>query len=186
MGSQAFFSSGFESHGLYSTLTETATNRLYIFGRKNRKLFDKEHRDFFMDLKGRISGGLDFKVLCLDPNAPEHVIRAAHQDDDLKTQLDECIKIATDVLSNTGIKIEDHFRMYDVQRTTVCMVVDDAVLYSPISVDEMGRAKKLTKSPFTVINANSEFGKELIDIFISHWGCSNPINKNEGRTCQST
>jgi len=185
MGSQAFFSSGFESHGLYSTLTETATNRLYIFGRKNRKLFDKEHRDFFINLKERIKGGFDFKVLCLDPNAPEHVIRAAHQDDDLKTQIEECIKIAIDVLRNTGIRIEDHFRMYDVQRTTVCMVVDDAVLYSPISVDEIGRAKKLTKSPFTVINANSEFGKELIDMFNSHWSCSNPINKNEDRTCYS-
>lgn len=186
MGSQAFFSSGFESHGLYSTLTETAINRLYIFGRKNRKLFDKEHNDFFMNLKERISRGLDFRVLCLDPQSPEHVIRSAHQDDDLKTQLEECVNVAKKVLSKTGIKIEDHFRMYDVQRTTVCMVVDDAVLYSPVSVDEMGRAKKLTKAPFSVINANSEFGNELIEMFNSHWNCSNPINKNEGRTCRST
>lgn len=186
MGSQAFFSSGFESHGLYSVLTETAKNRLYIFGRKNRKLFDKEHRDFFVDIRKRISSGLDFKVLFLDPNSPEHVIRAAHQDDDFKLQLEQCIKVAKKILSNTGITIEDHFRMYDVQRTTACMVVDDAVLYAPIAVDEMGRVKKMTKSPFSIINANSDFGKELIGIFNSHWNCSNPINKNEGRTCQST
>lgn len=186
MGSQAFFSSGFESHGLYSVLTETAKNRLYIFGRKNRKLFDKEHRDFFVNLKARLGNGFDFKVLFLDPNSPDHVLCFAHQDDDLKDQLENCIKVATDVLSTTGITIEDHFKMYDVQRTAACMVVDDAVLYSPISVDENGRAKKLTKSPFTVINANSEFGKELIDMFNSHWSCANPINKNEGLTCQST
>ena len=147
-------------------------------------MFDKEHREFFTNIKEKVDNGFDFKVLCLNPNSPEHVIRSAHQDDDLKDQLEHCIEAAQEVLSTTGIAIENHFRMYDVQRTTVCMVVDDAVLYSPISVDEKGRAKKLTKSPFTVINANTEFGKELIDMFNSHWCCSNPINKNEGRTCR--
>ncbi len=186
MGSQAFFSSGFESHGLYSTLTEVAKDRLYIFGRKNRKFFDKEHIEFFNGLKKRVEEGFDFKLLCLDPNAPEHVLRTAHQDDDLKTQLEGCIKSAMDVLNMTNITVENHFRMYDVSRTMVCMIVDDAVLYSPVSMDESGRAKKLTKAPFSVINANSEFGKELIDMFKSHWNCSNPINKDEGRTCQST
>ncbi len=178
MGSQAFFSSGFESHGLYSTLTEVARDRLYIFGRKNRKLFDKEHRDFFYNLKDRIDEGFDFKLLCLDPQAPEYVIQSAHQDNDLKEQLEECIKSAMDILSKTNIAIEDHIRMYDIQRMTVCIVIDDAVLYSPVVVDEAGRAKKLTKAPFSVINANTEFGKELIKMFKSHWDCSNPINKN--------
>ena len=186
MGSQAFFSSGFESHGLYSTLTEVAKDRLYIFGRKNRKFFDKEHREFFHNLKEKIDRGFDFKLLCLDPQAPEHVLRSAHQDDDLKTQLEGCINIAMDILSKTNIVVEDHFRMYDVHRTMVCMIVDGAVLYSPVALDEAGRTKKLTKAPFSVINANSEFGKELIEMFTSHWNCSNPINKNEGRTCLST
>lgn len=184
MGSQAFFSSGFESHGLYSTLTEIAKDRLYIFGRKNRKFFDKEHSDFFNNLKNRIDAGFDFKLLFLDPKAPEHVIQSAHQDDDLKNQLENCIKIALGVLSKTDITLEEHFRMYDVNRTMVSMIVDDAVLYSPVSVNESGRAKKLTKAPFSVTNANSEFGKELIEMFNSHWKCSNPINKDEGKSCQ--
>ena len=184
MGSQAFFSSGFESHGLYSTLTEIAQNRLYIFGRKNRKFFDKEHNDFFMTLKERVDQGFDFKLLFLDPQSPEHVIQSAHQDDDLQTQLENCIQNANNVLNRTQIIVEDHFRMYDVQRTMVSMIVDDAVLYSPVSINESGRAKKLTKAPFSVINANSEFGKELIEMFRSHWDCSNPINRHDGKTCQ--
>ena len=184
MGDQAFFKNGFESHGLYSTLTEIAQNRLYIFGRKNRKLFDKEHSDFFDCLKEKIDNGLDFKILFLDPDAPKYVLKLAHQDNDLPIQLERSIEKAIAVLTKSNIDIEDHAKMYDIQRTLICIIVDDAILYTPISLDELGRAKKLTKAPFSVINAKSEFGEELLKMFDSHWACSNPINKNEGKTCQ--
>jgi len=178
MGSQAFFSSGFESHSLYTVLTDIAKERLLIFGRKNRKLFDKEHRDFFETLKIRIDKGFDFRVLFLNPNAPSHVIKTAHQDDDLKNQIEDCIGRAQNVLKKAGLSPENHLRMYDIQRTVASLIADDAVVYSPVTLDGNGRAKKLTKAPFSVLNSNTEFGKELTVSFESVWKNAKPIVKS--------
>ncbi|WP_267905522.1 TIR domain-containing protein [Nitrosophilus alvini] len=169
IGSQVYFSSGFESHSLYTVLTNVVQNRLLIFGRKNRKLFDKEHRDFFKTLKERVDNGFDFRVLFLNPNAPLHILRAAHQDDDLKSQIEICIKRAKEVLENVGLDPENHIRIYNIHRTVTSFIVDDAVVYSPITLDENGRAKRLTKAPFSVLNLNTELGKELHKSFESVW-----------------
>ena len=61
------FEEGFESHTLYNLVFEQAARRLLVFGRKNRKMFDKEHRDFLGDLPRRIAAGLDFRCLSWIP-----------------------------------------------------------------------------------------------------------------------
>lgn len=175
MGSQAYFSNGFESHTLYSVLTDIAKERLLFFGRKNRKLFDKEHQDFFETLKTRIDKGFDFRALFLNPNAPSHILRTAHQDDDLKDQIENCICRAQKVIEIAGINHENHLRMYDIQRTVTFFVIDDAVVYSPVTLDENGRAKKLTKAPFSVLNLNTEFGEELSNSFELIWKNAKPL-----------
>jgi hypothetical protein len=59
------FETGFESHQLYEAVFAEAKKRLYIFGRKNRKVFDKEHDDFFAGLAARRAQGFDFRCLFL-------------------------------------------------------------------------------------------------------------------------
>ena len=73
------FENGFESHLLYKVALEAARKRILVFGRKNRKLFDKEHGGALKNLKELIlRDGLDFRVLFLDPDAPRAVLACAH------------------------------------------------------------------------------------------------------------
>ena len=174
-GSQVSFTAGFESHGFYSSVMETAGNRLWIYGRKNRKVFDKEHQDFFASLARRIADGFDFRVLFLDPEAPEHVLKSAHKDADFPAQLRKCIENARSSLEAHGVSIEQVCRMYRANRTAGIVVADDAVAYSTVRLDEYGAAQRLTKASFSVASASSEFGVDWIEAFESQWSISTPV-----------
>lgn len=175
IGDHACFGAGFESHSLYTTVTSLATKRLYVFGRKNRKLFDKEHADFFISLAERIANGLDFRVLFLDPDAPCHIIKCAHHDDDLGDQIRRSFKNASEALTQANVGIEKHCRLYNAQRTVSMIIVDDAILCSPIKLDKDGRAKPLTKVPFCVVGARSGHGQGLLEMFMSFWSAATPF-----------
>ena len=129
IGSEARFTSGYESHGLYSTVMEVAQRRLYIMGRKNRKVFDKEHQDFFAAMKQKIACGLDFRFLFLDPESPVHIIRAAHKDSDFPAQLESSIQAAIRLLERYGIEPRSVCRKYSILRTA--SVVISAITRSP-------------------------------------------------------
>jgi TIR domain-containing protein len=169
VGNAVYFSAGFESHGVYETACAIATKRLYVFGRKNRKLFDKEHADFFRGLRTKVAGNFDFRCLFLSPDAPTHVLSSAHQDADFSSQLRASIRSALDVMTNAGLEPDRHCRTYSIQRSTTEIIVDDAVLYTHIRVGPDGRATRLTKCPFAVINAHSSLGVELIGEFVDLW-----------------
>jgi hypothetical protein len=166
---QIFFKNGFETHAVYSTVTEIAASRLLIFGRKNRKLFDKEHGGSFKKLKQRVAQGLDFRVMFLDAEAPAEVLFRAHRDNDLADQLRECARRASTTLGNLELDPKNHVRTYRIPRTISFVVVDGAVLYSSIALDEEGRAKPLTDAPFTLVNAAVPLGKDMIDNFEILW-----------------
>jgi TIR domain-containing protein len=164
-----YFDSGYESHALYSSLTEVAEQRLLIFGRKNRKLFDKDHVSFVSKLKDRIGSGFDFRIMFLDPEAPPEVLRCAHRDNDIADQIRGCMTRARSALTEAGIDFARHCRTYNIHRTVSFVVVDSAVLYSPITLDEDGYARPLTKVPFTLANASRTFGRDLIASFDRLW-----------------
>jgi hypothetical protein len=175
VGSAAHFTSGFESHGLYSTVCELAQKQLVVFGRKNRKLFDKEHSDFFAGIRAKLEEGFDFRCLFLDPDAPPHAIFAAHQDDGFAVELGACIDRACALLSASGLDPSRHFRLYRIQRSSSMLIVDDAVLYARIKMTPEGRACALTKCPFTVVNSRSPIGAELLEDFETAWSGARPL-----------
>jgi hypothetical protein len=175
VGNAAHFTSGFESHGLYDTVCELAQKQLVVFGRKNRKLFDKEHSDFFAGIRARTEEGFDFRCLFLDPDAPSHVIFAAHQDDAFASELRDCIDHACAILSANGLDPGRHFRLYHIHRGSGMLIVDDAVLHTRIKMTSEGRACALTKCPFTVVNSGSSMGRELIEDFEAVWSDARPL-----------
>lgn len=175
LGGQANFESGFESHRIYSTLEEITQERLYVFGRKNRKLFDKDHRSFFETISRRLGAGLDLRLLFLDPNSPEHVLRAAHRDSSFQRELSMSLEGARKMLREANIEIGRHCKSYSVYRPLHLIVVDDSVLYSPIRTDKEGRALPLTDSPFTLVHARSAIGKELVETFLGVWDSAQPM-----------
>lgn len=169
---QIYFDSGFESHSLYSTLTEIVSRRLLIFGRKNRKLFDKDHQDFLRSLRRQVGVGFDFRMLFLDPESSADILFAAHRDDDFPEQLRSCISSACKIMSKFELDPGVHFRLYRTHRTVSFIVVDDAVLFTAISIDEYGRVKPLTRVPFTLVEASTSCATELIESFEATWRIS--------------
>ena len=165
VGGEVAFTAGFESHGLYSSVMETAQERLLVYGRKNRKLFDKEHGEFFRSLPERVSLGFDFRALFLDPRSPEHVLRAAHRDEDFPDQLSGCIHRARRLLEQVGLDPDVHCRTYRVNRTAGLIIADDAVAYSPVRLDENGNATGLTRASCSVTATRSEFGAGGLESF---------------------
>lgn len=163
------FDSGFETHALYSTITEVATNRLLIFGRKNRKLFDKDHKAFFGNLKERVDRGFDFRIMFLDPRAPRDVLFRAHRDNNLPSQLRASIKQAEKTLKKFELDPPKHCRLYHIARTISFLVVDKVVLWSTLALDEKGRARPLTGAPFTLVNASSPLAQDMIGNFETFW-----------------
>lgn len=166
---QVSFSTGFETHALYSTITEVARKQLLIFGRKNRKLFDRDHEAFFADLKSRIGQGFDFRIMFLDPNAPSDVLARAHRDEDFADQLRAAIRHAQRLFERYRLDWQQHVRLYNIPRTISFAIADGAILYSTLELDDKGRARPLTRAPFSVTGAASPMGRDMIRNFETLW-----------------
>lgn len=171
----AFFREGFESHAIYSSACAIARQRLYVFGRKNRKLVDKEHADFFEALSSKRAEGLDFKCLFLDPDSPPHVISGAHTNPGFREELIRCIATANAQFAAAGLDPNDYARLYRSPRALAYTVIDDAVAYTPLRFTTTGHAAALTKTGFVVINASSAMGEELVRDFLTIWNAGLPM-----------
>lgn len=169
------FSNGFESPALYSAIANLAQKRLYIFGRKNRKIFDKGYKVFFDSLPKRFKNGFQLRVLFLDPLASEDILRNSQQIPDFKSELQKCITTAKKCLEQHGINASAHCRTYSIQRTGAIMVVDELVLHCPAVLDAKGRVKAFTNAPFSVFHADSPCGKEMLESFESLWKSAKPL-----------
>ena len=66
-------------------------------------------------------------------------------------------------------------RKYNVQRTFEIIVIDDAVLFTPIQFDKDGRTKRLTKSPFIITNIYTSQGRAMYENYIMTWDSSEII-----------
>lgn len=175
IGSQVNFSGSFESHALYEAVTSIAAKRLWLLGRKNRKLFDKEHKDFIAALPKLLVAGFDFRVLFLSAESPSHILDSAHADPDFANSLRVCHDRAVRALREAGIDPAKHCRTYAFTRTVSCVIVDDAVIYSPIQIDAAGRALPLTKTPFSVVNSGSPLGQMCERNFETYWEQGTPM-----------
>ena len=170
IGETIFFNERFERYALYQAIFESSRTRILILGRKNRKLFDKEYAWFFSGLRSRIESGFEFKCLFLDPDADEHILKSAHEDEDFPDQLVRCINTARNVFSKSEIPIEGILKKYHLQRSFSLLIIDDVVLYAPIEHSAHGIARKLTRVPFTMTTIHTSLGKTMIKNFFSVWG----------------
>jgi len=164
------FQSGFETHYVYDVVGQAARERLWLFGRKNRKLFDKSHKSFFSSLRDRVAAGLDFRVLFLDPTSPAGLLAKEHVDFDFAKQLADSFSNASSMLQQAGLKPGDHFRTYQLRRRNAVIVVDNLVLFSPIEYDDTDRVLPLTDNPFQIVAADSRTGQQLVAAVDGAWG----------------
>jgi hypothetical protein len=172
LGNLATFDTGFENHGLYGVVTALAKKRLYVFGRKNRKLFDKTYAKFFRRIAD--TPGFDLRILFLDPDADADVIKAAHADDEFPSELKRCIGEARKVLSRAHLDPSAVCRFYRFKRPLSMVVVDDAVLYRLLPVTADGKSQPITDTAFSIANATSRHGSEILRFFTSTWTGARP------------
>lgn len=169
------FNSGFESHSLYDAIFSLAKQRLYIFGRKNRKVFDKEHDQFFQRLPAAVAGGFDFRCLFLSPAAPKAVISDTHADPDFKKQLQQSIENAKVRLRRHRLNPMQFCRLYSTYRPHAVIVIDDLVLFAPTGFDSDGKPKALTRCPFKLLDIRDSFANELLTHVLSAWEQGKPM-----------
>lgn len=160
------FDAGYESYEFYNAILNSAKERLYIYGRKNRKLFTKNNTK----IKKLIDNNIDFKCLFLSNKSSESILNMAQDNDNFKNDLEK-------IISKVKEKFNDNlecFRKYDFQQTKRIIIVDDLIIYVPVTF-ENGSVKHFTKKEFSIIKSNSKLGMSLLAEFKKVWDISKNI-----------
>lgn len=179
-GEIAEFENSFETPELYREILKYVDKRLYVFGRKNTKLFSNSNRPFFNDLGRKISNGFDFKCLFLSPES--EYVKNAQNDPNFLEHLKDRIKSAKNLLKDDYI-LETVCKLYKCDRTTAVIIADDVVIFSPITYSANNVPNPLTYSDFFVTDINSEIGKKYVNLFSKTWDNADKISQILNETC---
>lgn len=172
----AHFLTGFESFDLYKVLLDSfmyTGKYLWIYGRKNMKLFSGNYKDFFRYLEEKSINekenmdGINFKCLFLDP-ASKEIKRAHPQPKLLESELKSTIYRANSIIHNNAV-LKKCFRLYDNRRNEIIIRIDNCIIYSLPSFDSNGCPQFLTNTAFEVFSVDSEKGKKCVDKFQKVW-----------------
>ncbi|MDD6157355.1 MAG: toll/interleukin-1 receptor domain-containing protein [Lachnospiraceae bacterium] len=170
----AYFLSGFETFELWKAIIQSflfTGKYLWIYGRKNMKLFGGNFNDLFEYLDKKAvqpnMGGIDFKVLFLNPEAEE--VHYAHKDQDIfESELRTTISRAKRIIGSNKV-LQQCFKMYSNRREEIIIRVDNCIIYAKPHFDMYGMPNIMTNSKFEVFSASSEKGKECIKKYLAVW-----------------
>lgn len=170
----AYFMTGFETFDLWKAVVQSflyTGKYLWIYGRKNMKLFGGNFKELFeyLEEKSTINNmaGIDFRCMFLNPEAEE--VKFAHKQQDIFLQeLDATIKRAEYQIGDNRI-LQKCFRKYSNRREEIIIRLDNCIIYSKPHFDENGHPQIMTDSKFEVFSATSERGKECIEKYYTVW-----------------
>lgn len=173
----AYFLTGFETYDLWKTIVQSflyTGKYLWIYGRKNMKLFGGNFNNLFEYLEEKAASedmfGIDFRCLFLNP-ASEEVKYAHKQQDIFPQELDATIKRAKHQIGS-NIILQKCFRMYSNKREEVIIRLDNCIIYSKLHFDENGQPQIMTDAKFEVFSASSQRGQECIQKYCNVWESS--------------
>lgn len=172
----AYYYTGFETFDLYKIIIDSFIKTgkyLWIFGRKNTKLFNSNFEYFFEYLHSITNkeyasmSGVDFRCLFLNPESDE-VSRAYRYQDSFKDELKVQIKRAKrSVRDNEPLK--KSFRYYSSRREEIIIRIDNSIIYSKPHIDCDGFPQRITDSKFEIFSVNSNRGKKYVKMFDDVW-----------------
>ncbi|MFR1464425.1 MAG: toll/interleukin-1 receptor domain-containing protein [Blautia wexlerae] len=170
----AYFMTGFETFDLWKAVVQSflyTGKYLWIYGRKNMKLFGGNFKELFEYLEEKSiidnMAGIDFRCMFLNPEAEE--VKFAHKQQDIFLQeLDATIKRAKYQIGDNRI-LQKCFRKYSNRREEIIIRLDNCIIYSKPHFDENGQPQIMTDSKFEVFSATSERGKECIEKYCAVW-----------------
>lgn len=178
----AYFFAGFETFELWKAIIQSflyTGKYLWIYGRKNMKLFGGNFNELFEYLDKKTvqpnMDGIDFKVLFLNPNSEE--IHYAHKDQDIfKPELMATISRARKTIGSNKV-LQQCFKMYSNRREEIIIRVDNCIIYAKPHFDINGIPNIMTNSKFEVFSAFSNKGKECIQKFLEVWNNADDMFK---------
>lgn len=184
LGQVTFYERGFEDFPLYEILLKNATKKFWVFGRKNRKVFDIRNDELIKAMASK--QGFDFKCLFLNPESPDELLLSAQDTLGFSDKLKLCIRDAYFRLKISGIDPHQSIRLYSIPREYAVVIVDDVVLFSPIHYKKTSetdehmngspkKPKHLTKSAFNLASIDDDIAKFHLDKFMEVWNSSEQI-----------
>lgn len=170
----AYFLSGFETFELWKAIIQSflySGKYLWIYGRKNMKLFGGNFNELFdyLDKKSVHTNmdGIDFKMLFLNPNSEE--VHFAHKDQDIFTyELQTTIMRAKKTIG-ANANLQKCFRQYSNRRDEIIIRVDNCIIYCKPHFDVNGAPNIMTDNKFEIFSASSDKGKYCINKFLEVW-----------------
>lgn len=170
----AYFLSGFETFELWKVIMQSFLNTgkyLWIYGRKNMKLFGGNFNELFEYLDQKSiqpnMDGIDFKILFLNPDSNE--VHYAHKEQEIfEPELRATISRAQNIVgSNT--ELQKCFKMYSNRRDEIIIRVDNSIVYAKPHFDINGNPNIMTNNKFEVFSASSDKGRLCIQKYLSIW-----------------
>lgn len=170
----AYFLTGFETFDLWKTVVHSflyTGKYLWIYGRKNMKLFGGNFKELFKYLEEKSVSedmcGIDFRCMFLNPESEE--VKCAHMHQDIFSQeLDTTIKRAKRQIGDNPV-LQKCFRMYSNRREEVIIRLDNCIIYSKPHFDENGQPQIMTDMRFEVFSTSSQRGKSCIEKYCAVW-----------------
>lgn len=160
------YATGFETYSFYDFLLKNVTSRLYIFGRKNRKLSDSTLNEGFAALKDK---QIDLRILFLNP-ASEYAKRGTPQA--IEKFQERLILSLYDFVTRyeaLNADISKDCRMYSVKRENEIIVADDIIFYKDVAFSPEGTPLHFTNGCFYVVPIDSQLGQMYYNQFNTVW-----------------
>ena len=164
---------GFETVAFYKFLLKNTQKRLYIFGRKNRKL---SSTDFNQDFIALVQKKLDIQILYLNPNSKEAHNGSAQDIKNFRNHLILSIQTMSERFDKNKWKMEEFCKMYDGQRDSEVIVADDVVFYKDLGYSVDGKPVHFTNGSFNVVSVDSAIGSHYFKKFSEVWSAAQVIS----------
>ena len=160
---------GFETAELYRFILSNTRRRLWVFGRKNKKMFDRGNVEFFNRFGKEIPNGFSLRCLFADPSEDNMNLGHAQKKRNFVDSLKICIDDAADILDEAGFSIGDSIHLYRVLRNDAIIVSDNTVYFENIKYSEDLKPEHLTGTGFFITSADSCVGEYYLNLFDNVW-----------------
>lgn len=163
------FNSGFETYELYKFILSNTHKRLWVFGRKNKKLFDRGNVGYFCRFGASVQNGFSLRCLFLDPLANSVILENAQKKKNFENALRVCIDDAVDIIEESGFESKQAVKLYRVIRNDAIIISDNIVFFENVKYSEDMKPSHLTNTGFFVTSIDSCVGEYYLDIFEEAW-----------------
>lgn len=161
--------SGFETHEFYKFVLDNTHKRLWVFGRKNKKLFDRGNAHYMASFRKSENDHFSLKVLFLDPCSEKQLLDSAQKKRNFKDSLNTCISDAVEILTDSGFDSDQTVRLYRKIRNDAIIISDNVVYFENVKYAEDLKPMHLTDSGFFMTTTETCVGKYYVDLFKEVW-----------------